>query len=364
MFLLSRLIGISCYCLILLIMCFLISNSNIKIKKILKIYVVILTIMAFFFKPASSADLSRLIRESQFLANFNLTELLNYIKNTSTPLSNLYLYIFGKIGIYGLLPAVSTFIVFSNLFYVVDDYSSKKKFSNKTIAVIVLFLMSTGFYMETISNIRDMVAYSILIRCFYNEFYNGKSISKNLVYYIISILFHASSLLFVTLRFIYLIMSSNSVKVVKKVIYIVIIILFSLLFKDYIEKAFLKFLYYSDENNNTYFYIWEYIKTWIEFFMCSIIILQCKLNKINYNKIYIYNVYIMLFSLLIMKEYNMFLRFNYFNVFMIMPIAMENIEINNIYYKKSDFSKIIIVISLVMLLLSCSRGDLSSLKFF
>ena len=354
MYLIERIIGQLCYCLCLIIIFIKIYNGNYKsLKKVLRTYIILLAIMAFLFVPPQGADL---YGSKDIIYLFK-----NSILNSPTPIAILYYYLFGKIGINGLLPCITSIIVYSNLFYIIYDYSKNNNIDKKAIATSIFFIMSCGFFMEVISGIRTMLAFSILARCFYNEMYNNKKFIGNIMYYIISIFIHSSAVGILLIRFVYYFIYENKRKIITKFFYLIVIIIFYIIFKKYILMSLDKFESYTQEGG--YFWIWELIKILIMNFSMIIMLLKEENNK----RIYL-NLIIITFStiMIILGEFNTFLRFSYFSVFIIMPIALK--YFSNFYskQKESNYEKIniMLLLSLIMLLLSCSRGNLSSLKFF
>ena len=357
MYLIERLIGVALYSSILILICIFIKNTNKKhLKKILNIYLFILVIFSFLFIPPPGSDLIRINKILELYKNFSFSNILQEMKIISAPIAYFIYWCIAKIGINGLISAVSSYVVFKNLFYILNDYSLKHNIKNENIAFVLFIIMSSGFFMETISTIRDMIAYTIICRCFYDEFYNNKSIFKHIILYAIAFLIHQSVIAFIGIRFIYYVLYEKKNKVIKKIFLILITLIFMMLMSKYILMAAEKFnLYY---NADTYSLLWEYIKGVLELFVLFIIIINN--NRITKNNYYKENILIAIISIVLVKEYSIFVRFTFFNLFMAIPIMLETLEkaINN--RSKTN----ILFISLMILFLACSRCDLSSLKFF
>lgn len=357
MYLTERLIGVISYTIVLLAVCFFVKRCNINnLKRILFVYLIILVLMAFFFVPPLGADLTRINRILDSYHYYSFSDLISEAKITSTPMANLYYWCIAKINIKGLISACTTFIVFNNLFYIIIDYSKKNKVNPKSVALMIFVIMSSGFFMEVLSTIRDMLAYSIIARCFYNEFYNKKNMLKNIPYYIFAFLFHQSVIALIGIRLIYLTFFEKQMKNYLKFIVLIVILVLSMQLSKYMIMSVDKYNLYL--NNKTYSLIWEYIKGGIESLIILITIFNYK--KINKNNFYKYNLLIMLLSLLYLNQYSIFVRFTYFNMFMMMPIFIESFN----YYINKKKILIIIMLSVIMLGLACTRCDLSSLKFF
>lgn len=357
MFLIERLVGVGLYSLVLIIMCIFIKNTNEKyLKNILNIYLIILVVFAFLFVPPPGSDLIRINKILELYKNYSLSNIIDEMQITSAPIAYFVYWAVAKLGIKGLISAISSFIVFKNLFYIINDYSLKNKISRGNIALVIFIVMSAGFFMETISTIRDMIAYTIVCRCFYDEFYNNKSIFKHIIFYAMAFLIHQSVIAFIGIRFIYYVLYEKKNKLIKKILLILMTLIFMIIMSKYILMTVEKFnLYY---NNDTYSLLWEYIKGGLELFVLFIIFLKNK--KITKNNYYKYNILIAISSIALMSEYSIFVRFTFFNLFMAMPIMLETIE--KAINKRGKTG--LLFISLIILFLACSRCDLSSLKFF
>lgn len=71
--------------------------------------------------------------------------------------------------------------------------------------------MSVGtLYLQAISGIRTMLGFSIVFLCVYREYFEGKSVTWDLPFYIIAGLFHPAVLVLVGLRFIGLALEGKS----------------------------------------------------------------------------------------------------------------------------------------------------------
>lgn len=360
MYFYERMIGVTIYCLSLIIFTLIISKKKYKsLKRVLFQYTLLLAIMGFLFVPSKGNDLYRINIALEAYSKYNIETVRQNLLNSMTPVATILYYGIAKTGCYSLLPALVTVFVFNNIFYIINDYSRKNDIDTRAIAITFLFVMSTGFFIEVISGIRTMLAFSILARCFYDEFYNDRSINKNWIKYIVASLIHSSSIGIIILRLIYWLFYNKNTKLIYKMMVIVIVPVIYILMNKYVLNALEMFSKYMDDGG--YFWIWEFVKIIFLIFVSLIIIYKNRI--LNINKYYKFNYIIILFTIIFYKEFNIFLRFNYFNVFMLIPLLMNvsNAVYQNRLKSKNDW---IIISSLILLIISCSRGNLSSLKFF
>lgn len=372
MYLIPRLIGLFIYAIVLMFFYILVSRINRKdLGKLLFIYTIILSIMAYNFVPAEGNDLYRLIDVMHFYAEQNFEQIINSLKQSSTPVHVAYFYLIGKLRVDGLLAGITAFIFYRNIFYILKKFALRYSISSKNTALALLFFMATGSYMEVISGIRTMLGISIVAVCFYDELIEGKSIFKNVLWYIIAMLMHPVALAIIIIRILFMAMESSKSKFGKLRLGIVLIILAMALFKygnRYIISMGDKVIEYVTLEDG-YSYFWEYVIGIID--LTLILVIQGNLRKdikkfksLEYMKNYLRFSWVIsaVVIIFLIVEYNTFHRLVIFNSILVGPILMETL--NNGYKKSEILSKTIFITSIIMLAIACARGNLCSLKFF
>ena len=371
MYLYERIIGIGTYLVALIITCLLIKKSNNKsLSKILFAYTVMLTIIAFFFYPPTGADLYRLnIIMKEYTLN-EVPEIIMYAKKSFSPLSVLYMYAIGKTNINGLLPAITTFIFYSNIFYILKKSTYISKTTPKNLSILLVFIMSTSTFFEVISGIRTMLAFSIIARCFFEEIVENKNIIKNIILYIIAALLHPIAIAVIIIRILFLIIQTDNKK--KKVINIaltVLIIAISLIFaQKYITGMMDQAVLYL--STREFSYSWEYIIGGLT--LLYIIEIQYiykkyirnKKQKNGFDNVYRFSIILNVIILALSFEYNIFHRLVILNSIIIIPIYIKVIKYLISDRKKINYYKFFTILNMIILIIECSRGNLSSLKFF
>ncbi len=369
MYLIPRLLGLFMYSVTLIIFYLIVYKIDRKdLGKVLFLYTIILSIMAYKFVPAPGNDLYRLLIAMHSYAQESISQIVTTVQASSTPTTVLYFYLIGKLNIDGLLAGITAFIFYNNIFYILKKTALKYSISSKNTALALLFFMSTGSYMEVISGIRTMLGLSIVAVCCYKEFIENKSVVSNIVWYIIAMFTHSAVLAAVIIRFIFLIGQTLNVKTIKS--FIVVFILGLAIFvygSNYITFMIEKAIEYITIENG-YSYLWEYLIGCIDIFIIIIIQYVCiKKSKemscyndiCNYLKFSKLISFIVVISLVI--EYNTFHRFAIFSSILINPILMIVLNMKN---KNKGLYNIVFVGSIIMLAIACSRGNLCSLKFF
>lgn len=377
MFLLERMIGICIFFVILIIVSNLISKClNIKeTKKILMLYIFILSVLGYFFCPYKSADLyyiKNLINTN--LINKNFRDIFVMFQDLGYQLYYIYYWIFGKLGNTNLLPAVTAMFFYSNIFYILYKSCDKFGLSPKTMSRTLLFFMAGGQFLEVISGIKSMFAFSVVALCCYKEFFENKSFLFNLPLYLFAALMHDAALVAVGIRFVYLIFQKEDRIIYKIGHYIIfgIFLLFTFKYgKEIIISASSKGQHYI--NAGAYSNIWEYVIAII--CDCFMLYSICLVNNVMKNDLNLkekmstyvkYVVMVLMIDICFVFEYSIFHRYRSFTMMIIIPIIALLFE--KTYRKEYSFLKKYYLIFQIYFMLTMgialSRGNLASLKFF
>ena len=369
MYLFPRLVGVFTYFSITILFFLLLVKCNKKnLGKILFVYTIILTIMGYFYVPAESADLSRIWSMMKDFSVNSLNDQIDFAFSTNIPLFHLFSYFISLTGIYSLLPAIASFVFYINSFYIIKDYSEKKNFSSLSIAMTVFVFMCFGQFVQVISGIRSMLAFSIIARCVYNEYINNKNILKDFVWYIIASMIHPAALALFLIHLLLTFILSNKFSRLKKFVSTLIIILILLIFgKDYVQEMVSSANSYLTEDS--YSYIWEYIMAIL--YLILLLVVFSNLKSV-YVDLVLLKKYVCCFILIVfvfIPVYSIFQRYTVFISILSSPFFMEvinNGQVENCVHKYSQnkLLQLVFLVSMFILILACSRGNLSGLKFF
>lgn len=365
MFIIERLFGIVCYSTILLLVFLCLYYKKMRVKDVLIFYVVILTIFAYFYEPYETADLFRIRRYVEAFSDYNFQQFLNINPTDSTtPVAYLLYWVIGRIGNVSLLPAVTALITYSLTFYILYKSSVIYSLKGPGLAIILLFVMSTGNYMMVISNIRTMLAISLLAFCFFRESVMRVFKLWHLLLYISAALIHNLAFILILIRCVAFIFSTN-IKKKLKIFIIVLLAIFGVIFifkfnwmlNDVFEKAT------GYITGDTYSYIWEYI---IGFIALIIEIIGLRMYLINHelrlNETEIYLFLCISLACIFVMQFSIFHRIiTYISPILVIPILAMGFSGPCIEKKQREW---VFFLSVIMLLVACSRGSLSSLKFF
>jgi len=132
------------------------------------------------------------------------------------PLFGLLLYIFSNTGTYSLISFVVCFTVYYLYSSIILDIFQKSNISKWLFLVGLIIILTFVNIRYTASGMRYALAVSITVSLFYKEIRGGFSINKSLFYYLIPILIHASSIIFVLLRILFPLLKND--RIYKKIL--------------------------------------------------------------------------------------------------------------------------------------------------
>ncbi len=384
MFLFERLVGVGIYSLVLIMVYFSLVTKNCNnVKRTLFIYSILLSVLAFFYIPYETADLYRINEYVEAFRKYSFSKLWKkQVLNSEIGLANILYWAIGKTGIPQLLPALISFVCYNCIFYIIVKTAQKNQISGKNVAITLLFYMSTGNYMFVITGIRCMLGVSLLTFCFFRENVEKKFRFFHIPLYLIATLIHSFSAVLIAARFFISIFDKNTTAL-KKTIYSVllsggIIIVFSY-FSGFIDEILGKVDSYL--SGNIYSYIWEYVIS----ILASIVVICLffrktsiiKESNIKLNVWMLYGIALFVISLCFCYEFTIFHRITTYTLPIIaIPLLMTSLQSHDNRYKNAytrvktvkgitlNLNSCVTFISVLMLLLACSRGSLSSLKFF
>ena len=363
----ERAYSISIYAVMAVGMFFLLQRKNSHIRLLLWEYTLILTGLAYFFIPAETLDLYRLWNVAQWYKGLPLWEMIPQVIADcgGAPLSHIYIAFLCNMDKH-LVPAVTAFLFCTNVFYIIADYSVKKKINHAVVALVVFFFMSRGVYGEVLNGIRSMLAFSFIARCVYNEIYNGTSILRNIPIYLLAAFFHQAALVLVGIRFLLYVLFEK--RGFNRIFYFVVLVVVSVFFATYFEQniasTFDKANVYI--NNYIFAYGWEYACNSI-YMLLLVWILFCPYRSKFYSNVFyknrIFVESLFLICICLCYSYSIYHRFITFAGFIALPGLLEVLNTEWLTKHRWRYG-ILITLSVLMLLASGLRGNLNVLRFF
>ena len=368
--LIERLCGVGLYCLVLLVACNGIAVSKpTSVKKWLIFYAVVLATMGFFFVPSSTTDLSRLTLFMHDWSAHDLAWLVDRCANSTTPTYIAYFWLIGQFHVDGLLPAVTALLYYLLLFSCYWDYAKRNNCSNSSVAVGVAFLMCIGIYVQVISGIRSCLAFALVIRAVYTECAMGRGVLWNIPLYALAFTLHSAAIALGIVRLVHLAFRRKGEKggrIGSLVLAAVMVALLATAGSSFVEAMFEKGASYL--SGNVYSYFWEYLIHVIQmaFVVYSLFLYRKRKAGMSESSSEIWRFVAILSAAVVVSlpfDYSIFTRYASV-VGMLAPLVAISLMNSLGGQKARAYRHATCAVAAVILLLVCTRGDLSSYKFF
>ena len=371
----ERFLGVGIYAIWALGVLFSLGRKRNSYRSIFRFYTIFLTILSFFYIPAQMNDLYRLWETASMFTRLPFGDMVTAIfARWSQPLGFLYICTLCRFNIH-LVPAITALIFYTNVFYIVADYSERNEIASKVVAVVTFLLLSRGLYCEVISGIRCMMAFSIVARCIYTEIYKKRSVIVHLPIYIICVFIHNTSIVAVA---VYLITKALfEVRGWKRIIYVLVIGTVMVLFSRYstgiIDATYEKAFGYLESGG--YSYIWEFVFNGI-YALLTIYLMYKGCNRYSISKEGLalrrtcMVFYIM--CLVFVNIYSIYHRYISFVSLISLPVLLEVIDQrykNEITENRESNTRSIVytnilIVAMIMLFFSGIKGNLNGIRFF
>ena len=165
--------------------------------------VLALSVMAFYVKPLETDDLLRyynsldLLRKKSLSGYFDLQR-DGYGNFDAVPVCGLYFFFVSKLGNNNFLPAITIFLTYGSMLLVIWRFANYYKISKLYIFVGTFFLLSTYWYYDTCSGIRNGLAFAVAMFCIYFDLVEKKKIFC--LGYFVAMGIHSAAVIFLGLR--------------------------------------------------------------------------------------------------------------------------------------------------------------------
>ena len=372
MFLFERLFALAIYVLVLLLVCFFISQRNSNYKRIFFIYTLLLATMGFFYVPYETADLYRIYGYLESFSKHDWNSFFyNRLDGNILKVDSIYYWLISKTGEFRLLPAINAILCYSCIFYIISHTADRYNISRKNITLATFFFMSIGNYMFVISGIRCMLGISLMSFCFFRENIEKKFKWWHIPIYLFAVFVHHFVFVLMVGRLIVPVLTKR-MSIVKKMSYLIFIGMLGLiaiaLFKSYIGEIFEKGEGYIDDS--PYSYLWDYIVGGFCGLIIMLSLMEAKHEKNLQTDLYNWKIYLLgcvFLAICFCFEFSIFHRtIAYIAPIILLPVLMVKLQYcEEIGTKKSATLKnSILLLTVIMLVVVCARSSLCSLKFF
>lgn len=369
MFLIERLFALIVYCLILLTVCLSIEWEKSNYKIILAVYAVLLAVMGFFYVPYETADLYRINEYLDAYEHYSWNQFFNNtLAGNILEIDHIYYWLIAQTGEHRLLPAINAFLCYSCVFYIIIRTAKMYKIDRKNIAFAVLFFMSVGNYIFVISGIRSMLGICILCFLFFRESVEKKFKLWHLPLYVIAGFIHNFVFVLIFIRLIISIFF-NKTSILKKILYIALVTIAAGLVvyfsPNYIREVLNRAESYLD--NNPYSYLWDYIVAILtgSIMLIGLLTMHKNSNKAlkgHFRETKMFLIVCFVIAIVFCFEFSICHRtITYIAPILYLPILMVSLQNRK---DKGALHWELLLLTGLMLFITCARGSLCGLKFF
>ena len=164
-----------------------------------------LAIMAFNCVPKITDDLSNYFRQLDMLRECDWNTFKMMLKADDNhwgalPVCGYYFYFVSKLGNNGYLPAITIFLAYGAMFLVVYKASVRFKVNKWYLFLSCTFLLTTYWFYDICSGIRNGLAFTVFITCIYFDIVEKKHRPLCYLGYILCAGLHSSVIMLIILR--------------------------------------------------------------------------------------------------------------------------------------------------------------------
>ena len=370
----ERVCGVLVYCLVLSFICNGISISRpSSTRRWLIAYIGILSLMALLFVPPETADLTRLCKTMRDWSSHDVSWVIAQSLESATPAVYWYFWLIGQLHFDALLPCITCAIFYSLLFSCYWDYARRASVSPRNVALGIALVMSLGNFVGVISGIRYSLAAAFLIRAVYLELFAKKRLFFNAPYYVLAATFHSVGVALVLIRFLFFAIQrgngrrSRFFRIILAVVLITLIVsIIPSIVIDMLKKAELYFLdnVYSDLFNGISLFVAD-VFILHSFFLAKRETRESEFEDgaTNVNWAGFMALLGLISIVALPVEFSTFVRFGTISM-MLVPIVAMNLLQRRPDFRNDGYRHLAWATTFILLLVACTRGALSSYKFF
>lgn len=199
------------------------------IKWLFLALVLALSVMAFFVVPEETDDLSNYFSLIASLRKGGFSLLRRMIENgsedwDSLPVCGLYFYLISRFPDNGMLPAVTIFLAYGSIFWVLWRAAKRYEVNKWYLFLASVFLLSTYWFYDICSGIRNGLTFTLFCFFAYVELVEKKWRPACWVGYVAMCLMHSSGILMMMVRLALLVSGRKGSKLTSVLISFVMIV--------------------------------------------------------------------------------------------------------------------------------------------
>lgn len=199
------------------------------IKWLFLALVLALSVMAFFVVPEETDDLSNYFSRVASLRKGGFSLLRRMIEDgsedwDSLPVCGLYFYLISRFPDNGMLPAVTIFLAYGSIFWVLWRAAKRYEVNKWYLFLASVFLLSTYWFYDICSGIRNGLTFTLFCFFAYVELVEKKWRPACWVGYVAMCLMHSSGILMMMVRLALLVSGRKGSKLTSVLIFFVMIV--------------------------------------------------------------------------------------------------------------------------------------------
>lgn len=163
---------------------------------------VLLSVLAFYFEPNETDDLTRYYSQINYLREYGFDYLQRCFNEGINDwnvyrVCGYYFYFISKLPSNSFLPAITIFISYGLLFLVIYKVANKFNVSKGNLFLALMFFLSTYWFYDTASGIRNGLVFSVIFTCAYYMLYERKHVLLCFVGCILSCFMHSAGIILI-----------------------------------------------------------------------------------------------------------------------------------------------------------------------
>ena len=199
------------------------------IKWLFLALVLALSVMAFFAVPEETDDLSNYFSRVASLRNGGFSLLRRMIEDgsedwDSLPVCGLYFYLISRFPDNGMLPAVTIFLAYGSIFWVLWRAAKRYEVNKWYLFLASVFLLSTYWFYDICSGIRNGLTFTLFCFFAYVELVEKKYKPLCWLGYLAMCMMHSSGILMMMIRGALLVSGKRNGKLVSVLVFFAMVV--------------------------------------------------------------------------------------------------------------------------------------------
>ncbi len=191
--------------------------------------VLALSIMAFYMKPYETDDIGNYFNQVSMLRKGGFNTLRRCIQNgdnhwNSLPVCGFYFYLISRFPDNGMLPAVTIFLAYGSMFWVLWRASQRYEVNKWYLFVASFFILSTYWFYDICSGIRNGLTFTLFCLFAYVELVEKKYKPACWLGYLAMCLMHSSGILMMMIRIALLLSGKKNSKFMSVLVFFAMIL--------------------------------------------------------------------------------------------------------------------------------------------